>query len=272
MTTRSVGKYGLRPSPLGKVWKLKLRDYMHLTDLPPIPKGAFGHLDKVAGPWGVLKNDVLGCCVVSGAEHETMLWTAESGGPTAAFDDESTILNYRLLGNYVPGDEDTDQGCDMLTAAELRIKQGIRDAKGKTHKLGIALELDSGPGYLNLDQFWYALWLFDGIGLGIGVTAQMQADFAAEKPWTASSFNPTQILGGHYVPAVARESVNLHGQTVFDADVISWGEKQAISTDGLQAITNTVLVYATKEKLNRGKDMEGLGWNDMRSDIRKLVA
>jgi hypothetical protein len=245
---------------------------MHLTDLPPIPKGAFGHMDKVSVPWGMLMNDQLGCCVVSGAEHETMLWTAESGGAVAQFSDRVTVTNYSLLGNYVPGDPDTDQGCDMLHAAEMRIKHGILDATGKTHKLGIALELDSGPGYLNLDQFWYALYYFDGVGLGIGVTQQMQEDFADEKPWTAASYDPTAVIGGHYVPAMARESTNLHGQTVYETDVLTWGEKQQIDNSGLQAVTNTVLVYATKEKLINGKDMEGLGWSDMRSDIRKIVA
>jgi hypothetical protein len=222
----------------------------------------------------MLKNDVLGCCVVSGAEHETMLWTAEATAGTrlsqAVFDDYRTVKNYELLGNYTPGLTDTDNGCDMLHAAELRIRRGITDADGKNHKIGVALQLECGPGYLNMDQFWYAAYLFDGTGLGIGVTAQMQQDFADGVPWDATSFNPDQVVGGHYVPAVAREVATLHGTSALEADVISWGEKQSITVAGLQVITNTVLVYATPEKLASGKDLEGLGWSDMRADIKKL--
>jgi hypothetical protein len=272
---RTVGKFGLREPALGhaKRFGFKFGDYVDLTALPPIPKGAFGHLDKVTKPWGIYKNDVLGCCVVAGAQHETRLWVAEgTGSDTVVFDDAVTVKNYELLGNYNPNNPDSDQGCDMLTAAELRMRDGIQDANGKTHQLGIALQLDCGPGYLNMEQVWYGLYYFDGMGFGIAVTSQMQTDFENEIPWDSADYNPNDIEGGHYVPGMARESINLHGQSVLEADVITWGAKQPVTPSGLQVMTNTVLVYATKEKLNNGKDLEGLSWSDMRSDIRKVAA
>lgn len=272
--SRAVGLFGLRPTPLGHKWQMPLASYMDIKVLPPIPAGAFGHTNKVQGEWGMLCNDSLGCCVVSGAEHETMLWTAEGTAGTrlsqAVFGDDCTVQNYELLGNYTPGDPDTDNGCDMLHAAELRIRKGIVDANGNTHKLGVALELECGPGYLNMDQFWYANYYFDGVGLGISVTPSMQQDFADGVPWDAADYNPAQVVGGHYVPGVAREEVTLHGTTSLETDVVSWGAIQQITVPGLQVITNTVLVYGTQEKLRAGKDLEGLSWSDIRSDIHKL--
>jgi hypothetical protein len=270
--TRTVGKFGLRLPAPGHRWKFKFSDYIDLTQLPPIPPGAFGHMDKVTLPWDIYMNDVLGCCVVSGAQHETRLWVAEgTGSDTVVFSDRATVMNYQHLGNYQPGNPDSDQGCDMLTAAQLRIRDGIVDAKGNVHKLGIALELDCGPGYLNLDQFWYANFLFDGLGLGILVTPEMQNDFQLGQPWDAADFNPNNVVGGHYVPAMAREVDTLHGTTRFEADTVSWGEVQPITVSGLQVVTTTVMCYATQEKLNNGKDLNGLSWSDMRSDINKVV-
>jgi hypothetical protein len=263
--SRIAGKYGLRPPPAGKKWGFRFSDYLDATRLPPIPEGAFGHTDKVEGPWEILLNDQLGCCVVSGAEHETMLWTAEAGRQ-AVFNDAATIHNYCKLGNYQPGNPDTDQGCDMLHAAKLRIRDGIVDWAGHVHKIGIALELDCGPGWLNMTQFWYACWLFDGLGLGIDVTSAWKNDFEAGRDWDAADYNPNDVVGGHYVPAVAR--VNADGRLC--VEVVTWGERQMLTVDGLQACTVTVLCYASPEKLHNGRDLEGLSWSDMRSDIRKI--
>lgn len=268
---RSPGLFGLRPSPLGHKWALSFGSYVDLTALPPIPTGSFGHTNVVTRPWGMYKNDVLGCCVVSGKQHCLRLWLAEgTGSDTVTFSDDTTVKNYELLGHYNPNDPSSDQGCDMLYAAEVWMRHGIWSDGGKLHKIGIALELESGPGYLNMAQFWYANFLFDGVGLGIGVTPTMQQDFADEVAWDAASYNPADVVGGHFIPAVARESTNLHGQKVLDAEAITWAGTQLITPDGLQAITNTVLVYASQEKLHNGKDMEGLSWSDMRADIRKL--
>jgi hypothetical protein len=240
---------------------------MDIKALGPIPPGAFGHTKMVTKPWEMYKNDVLGCCVVSGKQHCLRLWLAEGTGmDTITFSDATTVRNYELLGHYNPGDPSSDQGCDMLYAAEVWMRHGIWDDTGKLHKIGVALELESGPGYLNLDQFWYASYYFDGIGLGISVTPQMQQAFANEQPWDVRQYNPYNVVGGHFVPAVAREDES----GVLYPEVITWGDKQLITTAGLQAITNTVLVYASQEKLSHGKDLEGLSWSDMRADIRTL--
>jgi hypothetical protein len=270
---RTVGKYGLRLPAPGHKWGFKFSDYVDLTALPPIPAGAFGHMDVVTKPWGIYKNDTLGCCVVSGGEHLVRLWCAEgTGADTVVFDDVATVKNYHAWGNYDPGNPDTDQGCDMIHAADLWIRDGLVDANGNIHKIGIALELDCGTNYLNMDQYWYANYLFDGVGLGILVTSDWQQDFAVGATWDAADFNPNDVVGGHFVPAMARESVNLHGQTVFESDVISWAEKQPITVPGLQVCTTTVMCYATQEKLRNGVDLNGLSWSDMRSDIQKIAA
>lgn len=269
MTDRKVGKYGLRHPTPGRKWQLKLRDYMDVTALPPIPSGAFGHLDKVTSPWGMLMNDTLGCCVIAGAEHEHMLWTAETGDGMAMFNNACTMKNYSEIAGYHPGRPETDQGTDMLHAAHMRMTKGILDATGRRHKIGVALELDCTPGHLNMDQFWYAAWLFDGVGLGIQVTSSWERDFAAHKPWDGADWNINDVVGLHYVTATARED---DGGGRFAADVITWGAKHPITVSGLQAAAMTVLVYASEEKLHKGVDLEGLDWADLQADAKKVQA
>lgn len=265
--TRTPGLFGLRPTPLGHRWQLQMSAYVDLKAMPPIPSGAFGHTAMVSKPWGMYKNDELGCCVVSGKQHCLRLWIAEgTGSDTITFSDDTTVKNYELLGHYNPNNPDSDQGCDMLYAAEVWMRHGIWDDAGNLHKIGIALQLECGDGYLNMDQFWYASYLFDGVGLGIGVTPEMQQAFATGTPWDASQYNPYNVVGGHFVPATAREDQD----GVLYPEAISWGEPQLFTVSGLQVITNTVLVYASPEKLANGKDLEGLSWSDMRADIRQL--
>jgi hypothetical protein len=264
---RVPGLFGCRPVPYGHHWQLQMSAYVDLKALPPIPSGAFGHTSEVTKPWEIYLNDSLGDCVVAGKQHCLRLWLAEgTGSDTIVFDDATTVRNYELLGHYNPDNPDSDQGCDMLYAAAKWITHGIWDASGKLHKIGSALELQCGDGYLNMDQFWYACYLFDGVGLGILVTPEMQDAFAEEKPWDVSQFNMNNVVGGHFVPAMAR--VNDNGQ--LEPQVITWGEPQGITIPGLQAITTTVLVYLSPEKLKNGKDEEGLGYSDLRADMRQL--
>jgi hypothetical protein len=264
---RTPGLFGLRPTPLGHKWQLQMDAYVDIKALPPIPAGAFGHTSQVSKPWEMYLNDQLGDCVVAGKQHCLRLWLAEgTGSDTITFDDACTVKNYGLLGHYDPADPSSDQGCDMLYAAEVWMRHGIWDAAGKLHKIGAALQLQCGPGYLNMDQFWTALYLFDGMGLGIGVTPAMQDAFANGQPWDASQYNPYDVVGGHFVPAMCRMDDN--GNLV--PEVISWAAGQEVTVPGLKAITNTVLVYLSPEKLNNGKDEEGLGYSDLRADLRML--
>lgn len=266
---RAVGKYGLRHPAPGRKWGLQLSSYMDMTALPPIPAGAFGHTNMVTSPWGMLMNDQLGCCVIAGAEHEHMLWSAESSLGMAMFNNACTIKNYSEIARYRSDQPWTDQGTDMLHAAQMRMTRGILDASGNRHKIGAALELDCTPGHLNIDQLWYAAWLFDGIGLGIHVTKSWERDFQSHKPWDAADFHTKDIVGGHYVTGVAREGDN--GK--FMLDVVTWGELHPITPAGLKAATVTALVYVTQEKLNKkGLDLEGLGWADLQADAKKVQA
>jgi hypothetical protein len=264
--TRTAGKFGLRPVPHGMRWPIKFGDYVDLTQLAPIPKGPFGHMKQLTKPLGMYMNDTLGDCVVAAKQHTTRLWVAEgTGSDTVTFSDDTTVKNYTLLGNYNPDDPDSDQGCDMLTAAGIWLKKGIADDTGHRHKPGIALQLQAG----NWEQLLYAAYYFDGVDLGILVTPDMQDAFAAEQPWDLPQFNINDVEGGHCVPVEAR----VDEEGVLLPELITWAAPQTLTKALYTAPEfNTItMCYASEEKLRNGVDEEGLSWSDMRSDIKKLL-
>lgn len=259
--TRTAGKYGLRPVPHGMKWGMKFGDYADITALPPLPAGDFGHTDQVTKPWEMYMNSTLGCCVVSSKQHIERLLVAEgTGADTVTFSDDTTVDNYELFGNYNPNDPDSDQGCDMLTAARLWLTKGIADDTGTRHKPGIALQLQPG----NWEQLLYAAYYFE-VDLGILVTPQMQQAFQDEQPWDLPDFNLNDVEGGHCVPVMARKD----GQ----AELITWGAPQLLTKALYTAPQfNTItMCYASQENLRNGIDLEGLSWSDMRSDIKKVA-
>jgi hypothetical protein len=261
-TVRTVGKFGLRPVPHGMRWGYKFSDYIDLTQLMPLPSGDYGHTDQVTKPWQMYLNDVLGNCVVAAKQHKIRLWHAEgTGSDTVTFSDDTTVQNYSLFGNYVPGDPDSDQGCDMLTAAHLELTRGVLDDAGNRHKPGIALQLQSG----NWEQLQYAAYLFDGVEIGILVTQDMQTAFANGQPWDLPQFRVEDAEGGHCVPVMCRRDGL--------PELITWKEPQRLTKALYTApqFNMITMCYASQEKLRNGKDMNGLSWSDMRSDIRRVA-
>ena len=260
---RTPGKFGLRPVPHGASWPMKFSDYVDLTQLPPLPAGDFGHTALVTQPWDIYMNDTLGDCVVAAKQHKVRLWDAEgTGSDTVTFSDATTINNYGLFGNYNPDNPGSDQGCDPVTAAHLELTTGVLDDAGHRHKPGVVLQLQAG----NWEQLLYAAYLFDGVELGILVTADMQTAFANDEPWDLPQFNPNNVEGGHCVPVVAR--VGGLPQS------ITWGAPQALTQALYTApqFNPITLCYASQEKLRNGKDVNGLSWSDMRVDIKRVAA
>src|SRR5947209_5093601 len=105
-----LGKKPARPG----AFKMAYERYAKVTELPT-PPADFGHYGLVDPGWQMLMNDQLGCCVVSGGEHETMMFAKEAGH-TVTFNDQSTVINYSLIGHY-DGTPESDQGADMEYAA-----------------------------------------------------------------------------------------------------------------------------------------------------------
>lgn len=242
-------KLGKTPARADAV-KLKLANYLDTSVLPPLPK-EFGH-ESLVQNWGMLGNDTAGCCVWSGAGHEVMLWNAEAGHPVN-ITTTSTLKNYSLVTGYDPITGANDNGTDMQKAAAYRQKTGLLDADGNRHKIGAYVALKPG----NLTELWYALLLFDGVGIGVEFPSQWMDAFNAGKPWGAVR-NP-QIEGGHYISGVAKRSAA--------PKIVTWGKAIKMTASGYQQFNDETLAYLSEEKLVNGKDINGLDLAALRNDL-----
>jgi hypothetical protein len=135
---RKLGKQEARPGSI----KLKFEDFIDKSRLRrlrgpgPIRPKKVGHGALVARKgWGMYANDHYGCCVWSGAAHETRLWTYEGSNKNTWFRDKDILADYSECAGFDPNRPETDVGTDMQKAAAYRKNTGIRDAYGKRHKV-----------------------------------------------------------------------------------------------------------------------------------------
>jgi len=111
--------------------------------------------------------------------------TLKLGKLPARISDKSVLSDYSAATGFDPNDPSTDQGTDMQAAASYRKKTGIRDAKGKRHKI---------DGYLAIRspyELKQAVWLFGAAGLGVEFPKSAMKQFDASKLFTGENSGNT---------------------------------------------------------------------------------
>lgn len=264
-------KYGMQPvRPEAVRGMLQFNNYVTMSRLPAVPS-KFGH-EKLIPDWGMLLNDRIGDCAIAGSLHEIMLWNAEAKKTvtlnTSESAQNSAAVNYAAVTGYEPGPEledpeapanPTDQGTDIPTLINYRIKTGLVDGAGQRHKIGAAVALEAG----NWDQLVYACYYFDGVGVGIDCPSQWQEAFQEGQPW--DKLRHPDIEGGHYVTAVS------FGLTKpWMIDIVTWGGVIPMTKAGYQQASTQTFAYLSEEKLLNGSDLEGLNLTQLRADITAL--
>lgn len=233
---------------------LPYRNYRPTT-LPPIPP-SFGHQGLIT-EWGMLGNDTVGDCVIAGADHETMLFTAE-GSKEAFFTTANALADYSAITGYNPDDPNTDRGTDVRTAMKYRRSTGMIDADGNRHKIGAFLALDQN----NLNEVLEAAYLFSAVGIGIEFPQSAMEQFINGQPWTVVPYY-SPVEGGHYVSLVGFDGTWLY--------VVTWGKVQQMSVDFFMRYCDEAWAILSLEFLNsRGVSPEGFNLAQLQADLRAL--
>lgn len=259
------GRYGKKPARLNSV-KLRVRDYYdHKAVLPAVPPN-FGHAGDVPA-WGMLGNDICGCCVWSGGDHETMLDTAE-GSVEAIFTEANAIGDYSAVTDYDPaqtdpdtGENPTDQGTDVQVAAKYRQQIGLIDSSGTRHKVAAYLALTPGDP----DELAVAAYVFSAVGIGIRVPDFAEQQFEQGQPWsTRGQYGAPNIVGGHYVPVIGRQDGMFQ--------VVTWGQVQLMDEMFYRQFCDEAIVYLSLEFLNAaGKSPEGFNVAQLQADLQAFT-
>ncbi len=263
LTTKgeSIINYCLGKQPARNTVKLKLRDYLP-NGLPPLPSGDFGHASQVSD-WQMLGNDTVGDCAVAGPFHGIMLWAAITGR-TVNVNTSCTLAAYSKITGYDPSQYNpltksnpTDQGSNVEDVAEYWRTVGLTDAGGVNHKIDGYVALEPG----NLDELYYAMYLFDAVGIGVNFPAEWMAAFNQGSTW--ERLPSYSVEGGHYILGTGRVSGYI--------DTITWGRQQLLSPAGYQQFNDETLCYFSRERLlSSGKDINGFDADQLTQDLAEI--
>jgi len=237
----------LGKTPARKLVKFKLRDFVDFSQLPKPPNN-FGHENLIERKsWGMLGNDVAGCCVFAGAAHETMMWNLECG-KKVLFDDKSVLSDYSAVTGY-NGTDASDQGTDMKTAAAYRLNTGVIDASGTRHKIGAYLDIDPG----NLLEHYVAMYLFGAVGIGIRFPASAMDQFKLGRVWKVIP-GGSPIEGGHYLPLVAKRNF---------LQCVTWGQVQPMTNLFFTTYNDESIAMISEGALINRKSPEGFDYDKL---------
>lgn len=254
-------KLGLKDPRPGAI-PLRFATYVDWSKMPTVPQ-EFGHYDLIPpSDWGVLLNDVLGCCAISGPEHQTMLNTKEGLNRAAPFNDSSTIQNYSECADYDPsqtaadGSNPTDQGTDIGLMAQHWLSTGLVDANGQRHK--IVAVCDMNPG--DLRELWLATYLFQSVGMGFALPDSAEDQTNNGKVWDVVP--GATIVGGHYVPNFGCAGGLGVG--------VTWGLVQPFTPLFYKTYNNQGIVAFSEEMMVRAKSIDGFADAMLLDDMTEL--
>jgi hypothetical protein len=231
---------------------LLMSRYVDTHKLPDIPE-AFGH-EGVISDWRMLANDKVGCCVFSGAAHETMLLSS-MGGIGRVFTETSVLSDYSAVTGYTPLNLSSDQGTLVRDAMKYRRDVGVEDFMGNRHKIGVFVSIEPGS-WKNLLT---ALYIFGTVGIGFQFPNSAMDQFSNFDTW--SVVPGATISGGHYVPLIGFRE-NLY--------CVTWGREQQMTRTFYETYCDEAWAYFTEEYLQSGKTPEGFAKDDLLSDLAAI--
>ncbi|MGA8727374.1 MAG: hypothetical protein WB608_01380 [Terracidiphilus sp.] len=198
-TLMKLGRAAVRRDP-----KRLLLGHHLLASLPDAPQ----ECDNTQGvtAWGVMLNDSLGCCTISGLGHSSQVATLNTGGEVTP-PDSLIEAGYEKYCGYVPGNPATDQG-----GVELDILAGItRDGFNGLKLLGYV-----SPDPQNIDHVKKAIAYFGSVYIG----AELPLSSKNQTIWDAvdGASGAPGTWGGHCMVAPRYD--------IDECPFITWGENQ----------------------------------------------
>ena len=248
--------------------RIKLAKYVQAKEPSIALPSSFDYSLNAAGITDAFLNQILGCCVIAAGYHGVGVATGNAGDPFVATDNQITE-DYSAIGNYVPGDPSTDNGCDEVTALAYWQTKGFANGT----KLLTFVEIDG----TNWNEVKLAAYLFEQVI----VTAELPDEVVASLPTIQNGFvwkkgSAPNPQNGHAVAGFGVIAVEpTSGQSALEID--SWGLKGLLTQDfvGYYAIpSNGGGVYAllTPDLIAKGqvKDPNGVDWATLQADIASL--
>jgi hypothetical protein len=255
--TLKLGGYRI---PLHRRPRVKMSRLINPSILPDPPSAGTSYespADKAIRQ--MYLNDQLGDCVIAGIMHRMGIWTGNATGTPVIATQAQVIQWYGAIGGYDPKNPDTDQGCDMQTAADYCVTHGYPDG---SKDLGV-ISVDA----TNPREVAQAMWLFEDLDFGMALPDAWISPFPSGDGfvWDVSGDgDPSNghcvagvdlLPGGSKSPGILIDTWAMTGTLTFKAIA-----QYAAETNG-----GTVLVHINADQLAQGmaKAPNGFDWGQL---------
>lgn len=242
-----------RPVAIGP--RLHLKNYLRQAlPAPPATCDYRGPAKSVLS--NIYLNDQLGDCVIAAGYHVVGLETGNAGKPFVATSGQ-VIADYSAIGGYVPGDANSDNGCDEQTALNYWSQHGFADGS----KLLGYLAIDA----TNKTEVMQAMYLFENLFLGIELPDAWINPFPAADGFTWEVGRPDP-QNGHAIMAVGYTAAGLLVDTWGMIGTLTWAALAALCTSkgGGELY---VLLSPDQLAKSQTKTPNGFNWSDLIADF-----
>jgi hypothetical protein len=240
--------------------RLHLKNYL-VQAVPPPPTLVDYSKQALSALGLVYLNDQLGDCVIAGGYHVVGVETgnADGGKPFIATDAQITA-DYSAIGDYVPGDPSTDNGCDEQTALNYWTQTGFCNGT----KLVGWLAVDA----TNQTEVMQACYLFENLYFGLELPDAWVNPFPSASGflWDDGTPDPNN---GHCVMGVGYNSSGVQIDSWGLIGTLTW---KAVAHLASQAGGGELYVMLTPDQLAKGaaKAPNGMAWQDLLSDFQAM--
>lgn len=263
------GKYGRKPNDPSKP-RLYLDDYFDAAEvaakLPPFDPTA----GAVVPSWPMYMNgpdtdlpagvpaEGIGDCTCAYAGHAIQAVTARAGMEVTVTN-QAVLTAYGAVGGYVPGNEDSDQGCQIQDVLAYMRTTGIALPAGGVQKiLGFGALRTWTPAVLNA-----ALQLFWTVDLGVSLPDSAETQFGEGLPW---EYVPeAQPAGGHCI------GLQSFKPGLDELEPTTWGTLWSMNKAFLRKYAEEAWVPVFPQVIDAAKASNALNLTALAADFKKLT-
>ena len=249
-----------RKRPLARCPRFSLRNYL-MKDVAQPPASCDYSSQAAKALSQMYINDRFGDCVIAGIGHVVGVLTAGAGDQFVYTDDQILQL-YEEIGGYVPGNPNTDAGCDEQTALNYWQHNG---APSGTHKIAGWVAVNGADP----NEYRTALWLFENLYFGLELPDKWVSPMPSKPGFTWDVAGPPNPDNGHCVVGV--------GYSNKGVKICTWGMLGTLTDKAVEKYATTtgsgeLYTVISQDAINKAtqKAPAGFDWSQLIADFDSM--
>jgi hypothetical protein len=257
-----------RKRPIARCPRFSLKNYVMRSMPSPPAKCDYTQAAK-ASLSNIYGNDTLGDCVIAAMAHVVGVLTGNSGAKPFLYSTAQIVGLYSAIGGYLPGEPNTDQGCDEQTALNYWENNGALPPKTTdptgAHKIAGWMTVNAKDP----TEVRTALWLFENLYFGIELPDQWINPMPKASGFTWDTAGKSDPNNGHCVAGV--------GYTSKGVVIDTWGmtgtlTDAAIAKYAVQASGGELYTVVSLDGIDKAteKAPAGFDWSQLIADFDSM--